>query len=167
MAHPRRRLPATAREALPAKARVMSWCEFDDGTVAVVTRAEFLLIGPDGVQVERVWGDVDHAALESDTQELTLIWVDGAAPTVLRLPALPGAEEFSRAVKERVDHSLVHQEIEKLPGSGVLRGAIRRNPDGSLFSQVTVSGTSTPPADIDQRAKALEDRVRASVGLDT
>jgi len=146
---------------------VLSWCEFAGGEVAVVTRAEFLLVGAGGVQVERVWGDVDHAALESDTHRLTLAWVDGAESTVMQLPAEPGAEEFSRAVKERVDHSLVHQEIEKLPGSGVLRGAIRRNPDGSLFSQVTVSGTANPPADVERRAKALEDRVRASAGLDS
>lgn len=165
MAYPRRRLPRSARAALPRRVQILSWCAAADGRTAVVTSAALVVLREGEDRQERAWGDVDHASLDADRSELTVTWVDGSPATVLPLPEEQGVTEFTRAVKERVDHSLVHHEIEKLPGGGHLRGAIRRNPDGSLFSQVTVSGTSRPPGDIEDRARSMEQRVRAAVGM--
>ena len=137
----------------------------EDGTWAVATAEALLVLDEENIVLDRPWADVDRATMDADTEELTVTWVDGGKPVVLAVGDRPGVSDFTFAVKERVDNSLVHQEIEELPGGGVLRGAIRRNPDGSLFSQVTISGTGRAPTDIEQRTAALEERIRGVVGL--
>ena len=129
-----------------------------DHAWAVVTTHRLLVLEEDRTVLDRPWAEVDRATMDSDTEELTVTWVDGSPPDVLLVGEDPGVSDFTFAVKERVDNSLVHLELE-------LRGAIRRNPDGSLFSQVSVSGARRAPADLEERAAALEARVRSVVGL--
>ena len=59
----------------------------------------------------------------------------------------------------------MHLEQEKVPGGGVLRGAIRRDAEGELISQVSVKGKVTRGAALDQQVTALEARVRSAVGM--
>ncbi|WP_157612356.1 hypothetical protein [Ruania albidiflava] len=160
-----RQLPEPIRAQIPAGAKVLASRELTDGHWAVATAERVLVLEAEKSLVDRPWAEVDRATMDSDTEELTVTWVDGAEPTVLPVGDQPGVADFTFAVKERVDNSLVHVETEELPGGGVLRGAIRRNPDGSLFSQVTISGARRTPTDIDRRAADLETRIRGVVGL--
>ncbi|HIZ36896.1 MAG TPA: hypothetical protein H9815_14075 [Candidatus Ruania gallistercoris] len=160
-----RQLPDPVRARIPAKVRVLTVRRLADHAWAVVTTHRLLVLEEDRTVLDRPWAEVDRATMDSDTEELTVTWVDGSPPDVLLVGEDPGVSDFTFAVKERVDNSLVHLELEQLPGGGVLRGAIRRNPDGSLFSQVSVSGARRAPADLEERAAALEARVRSVVGL--
>jgi len=160
-----RQLPEPVRAQLSARAKVLATRELTDGSWAVVTADALQVLEGEQSLVDRPWADVDRATMDSDTEELTITWVDGSAPTILPVGDQPGVSDFTFAVKERIDNSLVHLETEELPSGGVLRGAIRRNPDGSLFSQVSISGARRTPADIDRRASDLEARIRGVVGL--
>ncbi|WP_147916967.1 hypothetical protein [Ruania zhangjianzhongii] len=160
-----RQLPEPVRDRIPPKARVLVVRKLGDGSWAVVTTERLLVMGEEQTVLDRPWAEVDRATMDSDTEELAVTWVDGSPPDVLAVGEDPGVSDFTFAVKERVDHSLVHLELEQLPSGGVLRGAIRRNPDGSLFSQVTISGARRAPADLEARATELEARVRSVVGL--
>lgn len=160
-----RQLPEPVRAQLPDRARVLIVRRLADDTWAVVTTDRLLVLDEERAVLNRPWAEVDRATMDSDTEELSVTWVDGSPPDVLPVGEESGISDFTFAVKERVDNSLVHLELDQLPGGGVLRGAIRRNPDGSLFSQVTVSGARRAPADLEARAAKLEARVRGVVGL--
>ena len=160
-----RQLPESVRARIPSGARVLAVRRLGDGSWAVVTTERFLVLEEDHTVLDRPWAEVDRATMDSDTEELAVTWVDGSPPDVLAVGESPGISDFTFAVKERVDNSLVHLELEQLPSGGVLRGAIRRNPDGSLFSQVSISGARRAPADLEARATELEARVRSVVGL--
>ncbi|UFU04908.1 hypothetical protein [Ruania halotolerans] len=160
-----RDLPEVLHARVPAGARVLRVLALPDGDHAVLTSAS-LIVGGDAVTLDRPWSDVDAASWDSEEGAVTISWVDGSAPTSLAVGEQAKVAEFVYALKERIDHSLVLLETVQLSGGGYLRGAIRRNADGSLFSQVTISGVSRPPSDVDARVAALESRIRAAVGLD-
>ena len=160
-----RQLPDSVRAQIPPKARVLVVRRLGDGTWAVVTSDRLLVLDEDRAVLDRPWAEVDRATMDSDTEELSVTWVDGTAPDVLPVGEESGVSDFTFAIKERVDNSLVHLELEQLPGGGVLRGAIRRNPDGTLFSQISISGARRAPADLEARATDLEARIRSVVGL--
>lgn len=160
-----RQMPEPIRAQIPPRLRVLTVRKLGDETWAVVTTERLLVVDEQHMVLDRPWSEVDRATMDADTEELAVTWVDGSEPAVLPVGEESGVSDFTFAVKERVDHSLVHLELEQLPGGGVLRGAIRRNPDGSLFSQVSISGARRTPADLEARATELEARVRSVVGL--
>ncbi|SED99755.1 hypothetical protein [Ruania alba] len=162
----RRDLPSSLHGRVPSGARALRVLPLPDGGHAVLTSDTVIVGSAETVTVDRPWSDVDTAAWSSETGHVTVTWVDGSEPTTLSVGDDAAVSDFVYALKERVDHSLVLLETVQITGGGYLRGAIRRNPDGSLFSQVTISGVRRPPADVDARAAALETRIRAAVGLD-
>ncbi|UFU01719.1 hypothetical protein LQF12_09290 [Ruania suaedae] len=162
----RSELPDAVRSRLEAGARVLGSTDLAGGGGVVVTTVGLLTWGEEGVEVDRPWSEVDAAGWDSEAGTIIVTWVDGAPATSLDVGEGTGVRELAYTIKERVDHSLVVLETVSLPGGGHLRGAVRRNADGSLFSQVTISGVRRPPADVQERAAALEERVRAAVGLD-
>ena len=163
----RARLPATAlaRLHLPRGDRVLAAAEITGGWVVASTQRLHVLPDDAASASARPWCEVDAARLEAETAQLTVTWVDGTPPTVVRLVddtsiALP------RAVHERVQSSVVHTEKVALPRGATVRVALRRAPDGQLLTQVLGTGN----VDLTDPATALlvdaaEARVREAAGL--
>lgn len=159
----RRRLPREAAAHLPKDQRVLASAPTADGAWAVATTRAVGVVSAEGVRWSRPWRDVDHGAWESDTDSLTVRWVDGAPDVTLDLPGAPRA--FLQAFRERVQHSVVHVESLALPGGANVRAVIRRDGDESLMSQVIVDG-ARPLTDAELTAvNNLEARVRRAAGM--
>ncbi|QTE28452.1 hypothetical protein [Pengzhenrongella sicca] len=158
-------LPQRVRAALELERadRVLASAELTDGW-AVASR-QALHLSDDAASVRRrPWSDVDHASLDPETLTLTVEWVDGTTEDLHLADGRHPA--FTRTLRERVQSSVVHTETVSLPGGAQARVALRRGPDGDLFSQVTGRGT----VDLtDPRVAALVDaaeaRVRSAAGL--
>ena len=110
-------------------------------------------------------GNVDGARLDPATAELTVTWVDGLPPTVLRL-ADDRDVSLPRTLHERVQQSVVHSETVRLPRGQVVRVALRRSATGDLFTQVIGPGgidLADPGTAV--VVDAAEARVREAAGL--
>jgi hypothetical protein len=131
---------------------------------AVATAHRLVLAFGDDVVVRR-WCDVDHGALDAQSAELTIRWVDGAPETVITLTdAKPQA--FARTFRERVQSSVVHSETVKLPQGGVVRVVVRRDEADGLFSEVLGDGyVRLDDPETAALVAAAETRVREAVGL--
>src|SRR5450830_564249 len=103
--------------------------------------------------------------LTADGATLRRPWVDGAAPTDLRL-ADDRSMEFPRVVRQCVDSSVVHSERLTLPSGAVVRIALRRAAGDALFTQVLGTGDVdlSDPATA-AAVDAAEARVRDAAGL--
>ena len=167
-------LPDDARASLrlAPKDTVLASAQLVDGSWAVATRT-VLAITTDATTTDaagtpaaaRPWCDVDRAGYDPATASITVEWVDGAAPLVLRL-ADPRRTALAQTVRERVQSSVVLAEVVPLGAGRTVKVAVRRDRDGSLFSQV-VAGAGVDLADDRTRAviDAAEDRVRSMSGL--
>ncbi|WP_245993352.1 hypothetical protein [Xylanimonas allomyrinae] len=137
-----------------------------DGGWAVATRTE--LITTDGsadVVVRHVWSDVDRASFDPAHAAITVRWVDQQAPLRLRL-ADATRSRLARVVRERVEWSVVLAEEVPLPGDRTARVAVRRDVDGTLFSQVLAgAGVDLDAPDVGPVVDAAEQRVRAAAGM--
>ncbi|SDS40895.1 hypothetical protein SAMN04489860_1485 [Paraoerskovia marina] len=155
-------LPADVRQALDLAAgdKVLASAELDDGW-AVASRQHLHLTGARAVR--RPWSAVDRASADPETSTITVTWVD-AEPTALRLVGgSPGP--FPTVLRERVQTSVVLAERITLPG-GAARVAVRRAPDGSLFSQVSVDGgVDVDDPAIRRRLDVTESAVRSACGM--
>ncbi|KGM14319.1 hypothetical protein [Cellulomonas bogoriensis] len=163
-----RRVPDDVRSALPTSRgdRVLAEAELVDGW-AVATGEGLHVLGTvedaDAV-VSHPWHEVDGARLDAESGELTVTWVDGTAPTTVRLKD-HRALTFPRVVRDRVQSSVVHREAVQVAGTTV-RVALRRGPGGGLFTQVIGPGTVdlTDPVTASAIEEA-ESRVREAAGL--
>ncbi|GAB4084714.1 hypothetical protein GCM10028784_13440 [Myceligenerans cantabricum] len=161
------RLPDAVRTALRTHGadRPLAGTELDGGGWAVASRAALVVTAGGDVVVDREWCDVDRAAADPESGTITVEWVDGGAPLVLRLA--PGRRStFPQTLRERVQWSVVHAAPVDLPDGRSARVAVRRRADGEMFSQVVGGG------DLDLRdpevagaVDAAESRARAAVGL--
>jgi hypothetical protein len=144
--------------------RVLASAPLADGGWAVATTAELLSVRG-GAVVRRPWCDVDRAAFDPTHDLVTVQWVD-AAPA-LRLRTVDSTKSrLPQVVRERVEWSVVLGEEISLPGGRTAKVAVRRDVDGSLFSQVLAG----PRVDLDDPAvagliDAAEQRVRSAAGL--
>lgn len=161
----RTQLPDDVRELLDVQrdGTVLAAAELTDGW-AVATVAGVRYVRGDRPAVARDWSDVDGARLDGETEQLTLTWVDGTAPTVLHLADASTA--FPRAVHERVQASVVHSERVRVPSGAAVRVALRRDAHGGLLTQVIGPGD----VDLDDPGTAAvvdatEARVREAAGL--
>lgn len=161
------RLPEPVRSALREHGadRALARTELDGGGWAVASRAALLVLTGGEVVVDREWCDVDRAAADPESGTITVEWVDGAAPLVLRL-ASTGSRSFPQALRERVQWSVVHAAPVALPDGRSARVAVRRKADGTMFSQV-VGGADLDLSDPGVAAvvDAAEARARSAVGL--
>ncbi|WP_425956724.1 hypothetical protein [Xylanimonas sp. McL0601] len=159
-------LPFDVRTALGLTRadHVLASAPLADGGWAVATNAE-LISTRSGVVVRRPWCDVDRAAFDPAHDIVTVQWVD--AEPDLRLRTVDSAKSWlPQVVRERVEWSVVLGEEVALPGGRTAKVAVRRDVDGSLFSQVLAG----PRVDLDDPAvaslvDAAEQRVRSAVGL--
>ncbi|TDE89993.1 hypothetical protein EXU48_18895 [Occultella glacieicola] len=164
MARSRESLPTAAAGKMPAGVRPLLVQALDGGGWAVLAGAGLLVVTEDELVLHRPWSDVDHGDWDGEANAMTLTWVDGAAPTRLDLTEDVPAR-FPLLIREQVEHSLVQVITEKAAGGGQLRAAIRRGPDGELFSQVTSSGKVRRGPALEAQIADLEKRIRTAVGL--
>lgn len=131
---------------------------------AVATPHRLVLAFGEDVVVRR-WCDVDHGALDAQSAQLTITWVDGAPETVITLTD-DKPQAFARTFRERVQSSVVHAETIKLPQGGAVRVVVRRDETDGLFSEVLGDGyvRLDDPATA-ALVTAAETRVREAVGL--
>ncbi len=152
------RLPDDVRRALDLRRgeKVLATAPLTDGW-AIATTQHLQVVG--GEQLRRAWSDVDGARLDPESAELTVTWVDGSAPSVLRLDE-EHARVLARTVHERVQSSVVHTARVTVPGGSVVRIALRRDADGGLLTQVLGDGR----VDLtDPRTAAAVDEAEAKV----
>ena len=163
-----RRLPEPLAAHLAPRDAPLASAELADGTWAVVARAALVVVGPGGTLIRSPWHEVERGAWDGDESVLTVTWVDGARPPLeLRVEDAPSAERFTRALRERVQSSLVHSETAEMPGGAIVMVHIRRDEDGALFSQVTARGHLRDDAEERRLVDELERHARAAVGLAT
>ncbi|MBK5248660.1 MAG: hypothetical protein JJE50_04370 [Actinomycetales bacterium] len=161
----RKHLPPALSAHLPSADRPLVAEPLDDGAWAVLARGALSVVAEDGVRWRRPWHEVDRGEWDDEQHTMTLTWVDGSPATILILTN-DAPREFPSTIRELVQSSLVHLETARLPGGVVLRAAIRRSEDGSLFSQVSSTGQVRRDPYLEQKIDALEARVRSAVGLD-
>lgn len=125
---------------------------------------DVLVIFPDGVEpLAFEWSDFANARWEGETQQLRLIFVDRQISDIYLQLADAYDETLLRAIRERVDRSVVHQIFRDLPSGGKATGQVRRNADESLFTQVISDDVRTVA---DREAlEVLEAELREAVGL--
>jgi bifunctional DNA-binding transcriptional regulator/antitoxin component of YhaV-PrlF toxin-antitoxin module len=159
-------LPAAIRNRLdlPSGDRVLVAAELADGRWAAAARRSLYVAGAEGEVERRPWSDVDRASLAPETSTITVNWIDGTREELTL--ADPRAAPFARALRERVQSSVVHSEIVTLPGGGEVRVALRRDENGRLLSQVIGSaGLDLADPYVAARVDAAEARVRSAAGL--
>ncbi|MBL0888461.1 hypothetical protein HGK34_19610 [Myceligenerans sp. I2] len=160
-------LPAAVRDTLREHGadRPLARTELDDGGWAFASRAALIVTTGGDVTVDREWCDVDRAAADPASGTITVEWVDGGAPLVLR-PRTGTSTSFPQALRERVQWSVVHSAPVNLPGGRSARVAVRRRANGELFSQV-VGGADLDLSDpaVAAAVDAAESRARSAVGL--
>ena len=166
----RRQLTPAARRAVPVRGseRHLAAAELADGGRAVATTAGLAVVSGDDdgalLTLRRPWCDVDRAAFDPERSVLTVEWVDAGPglrlqmtdPTVTNLPAV---------LHERVLWSVVLAETVDVPG-GRVKVAVRRRPDGSLFSQALAEeGVDLARPEIAHVVNATESNLRGACGL--
>ena len=158
-------LPDDARRSLrlAPKDAVLAAAQLVDGSWAAATRTVLATTGEDGSS--RPWCDVDRAGYDPVTASITVEWVDGAAPLVLRL-ADSRRTTLAQTVRERVQSSVGLAEVVALGAGRSAKVAVRRDTDGSLFSQVVAeAGVDLDDPRTRAAIDAAEDRVRSMSGL--
>jgi hypothetical protein len=156
-----------SRLSLPHGDTVLAAVHLDGGGWAVASlRAFHLLADDDGApEAATPWCDVDRGSMDPATRTLTVWWVSGAR-RALRLPEDADAQRFARVFRDRVQQSVVHAVTVTLPGGAQAQVALRRGPDGRLFTQTL--GDSTVDASDPEVTAALakaEASVRDAAGL--
>lgn len=158
----RKNAPRHVRTAVAGKPLVQELLH--DGTWAVLSTDVFAIVESSGEAVEsRPWHEVAMGEWESERHTMTITWVDGSRPTRIRTAdAVP--VNFPRIFKERVDASLVYFETVPVAG-GLLRGALRRKPNGEVISQIS-SDTKLPKTpEIEAQITELEQKLWDFLGI--
>ena len=155
------RLDLTPGDAVLAGVRLVG------GGWAVASRHGLHLLADDEAATDALtpWCDVDRGSMDPATSTLTVWWVSGAR-RALALPDDPDAASFSRAFRDRVQASVVHAVAVTLPDGTKAQVALRRAPDGELFTQ-TLGDTAVDPDDPAVAAvlAKAEAAVREAAGL--
>ncbi|MGV8965344.1 MAG: hypothetical protein ACOH2F_03615 [Cellulomonas sp.] len=163
-------LPADVRSALQLHRgdTVVASAEITQGWAVASRRALYVAsTGSHGLQPEvqrRPWSDVDRASLDPETDTITVGWIDGTTQDLHLLNNRQPA--FARALRERVQSSVVHAETVRVVDGTQVRVALRRDEDGRLFSQVIGEGrVNLADPIVAAVVDAAEARVRGAAGL--
>ncbi len=162
--HRRPRLPHQLAENLSDGGRVLAAAPLVDGDWAVATTRALVVVGAAGATVNRAWDEIDHGGWDADGDTVTVWWVDGSDATVLAL-ATPAARAFPETFRERVHSSVVHVERAPLRPGVTARAVIRRDADGSLYSQTSLEGRARLTPTERRAVDDLERSARQAVGL--
>ncbi|XCB30300.1 hypothetical protein RQN30_02385 [Arcanobacterium hippocoleae] len=123
----------------------------------------FEIFSNDGVREAIEWSDLLNGRWSGQDLRLCLVFVDPQLPEVVLQLSENYNELFVTAVRERIEYSLVYQLSDILPSGVVVRGQVRRNADGSLFTQVLTD--STPEVADYEAMISFEGELRQAVGL--
>lgn len=136
-----------------------------DGTWIAGWDAHFAVVPKEGERTVYTWSDFEAGAWDDDTDTLDLIFVDPRnEPLTFKIPRKADPAAITM-IRERIDRSIVHRQVEELPSGAVARGQVRRNPDDTLFTQIIVD---SDVSDADRVAlDAFENELREVVGLET
>ena len=166
----RHRPPAAvvARLDLPHGDAVLAGVALAGGGWALASRRAFHLLADDETASDAVtaWCDVDRGVLDPATRTLTVWWVSGAR-RALTLPDDADAQQFARTFRDCVQQSVVHAVTVTLPGGAHAQVALRRDPQGELFTQTLGSSDEVDVADpaVAAALAKAEAAVREAAGL--
>jgi len=118
---------------------------------------ERLAVVMDGQVEDRRWHEFEAAAWTDATRTLSASFVDDRVAPLHLVVAEGEDERIALVVRERIEHSIVFQEHADLPSGLSARGLVRRDADGSLFTQIVIDGQP------DARDEADLDRLDASI----
>lgn len=159
------KLPAEVRAALDLDRgdRVLAHGRLEDGSWAVATTST--LVRSDGsVTAACPWCDVDRGTWDPGTSTLTITWVDGAPPLLLRV-ADPRKTALMRVFRERVQASVVMSETVPLGTGLTARVAVRKDAHGNLLTQVVGDAGADLSAPLAQAAvRSALTRLRSASG---
>ncbi|MFC4555249.1 hypothetical protein [Georgenia faecalis] len=131
---------------------------------AVVTKPALVVVGEEGVRLRAPWHHIENGKWDGDARTFTITWSDRGRPEEVLTLADDDVERFTTSLRERVQSSVIHAETLTLAG-GQVRATVRRDEDGSLYSQLTAFGTLTGTDDEQRQIDELERRARRAVGL--
>lgn len=129
--------PVRARVPLQPGDTVLAAVALTDGRWAAVTRTALVVLDDEHV-VRTTWAQIERASLDGETGTLTVHWVTGATRDLL-LGSGTAAATFARALRERVQRSVVHTVRAEVPG-GQVQVVVRRDEQDALFTQVLALG---------------------------
>lgn len=154
-------LSQSHKDLLPSKPVALD--RLADGRILAIFPDSGMIVG-EGIVSEWLWANFTHGTWEGeerrfwadgvgDHPNLDLVFIEDCQPTI------------GIIISDRIDSSIVYSETVSL-GGGWMRAYLRRNPDGSLFTQTMGSGLDgLNPAVIDQVAAELEASVREAAGV--
>lgn len=158
-------LPDAIRRSLDLDSRdkVLSAAELTSGW-AVASRSHLHVTGTSGTKPQRrAWSQVDRATADPETSTITVTWVDADATELTLVD--PNLGTFPEVLRERVQTSVVLAERIAVAG-GSVRVAVRKSPDGSLFSQVSADrGVNIDDPEIRRRLDSTESTLRTACGM--
>lgn len=171
-------LPAPCRARLPAGA-VLAAVPIDEEarSWAVAMAGGLVIVSTDAPTADHPWDRVDKAAWDAEARTFTLTLSGGPERCLsLTVPdrivqegaARPVAvDRFARALRQRVEASLVHLITRVLPSGAQARIAIRRDADGALYAVASPEPDSAATWDDRAELEALLREAGDGVGLDT
>jgi|SRR5690625_591104 len=162
----RLRPPADVTRHLAKAERVLSAEPLASGGWALITRHALIVADDTGVQQRAQWHEIDTGQWQGDILTFTIIWADRVRPDTTMVLTRDEVDEFTGALRERVQSSVVHAESIEV-GRARVRATVRRRPDNSLYSQVTAFGPLRHTPQETAAINELERRVREAAGLPT
>lgn len=160
----RKELPAAVGSLIPKSAHAIE--PLEDGTFFAVLTHEAIRVSEEGILDHWTWsqfasGEWDgeqrhfHAtAIAEEHEDLDLVFGDEADP---HIPLI---------ISDRIESSIVYHETAFVTETGWVRVMVRRNPDGTLFTQTLGFGVDTvDPRQVTEVATALEKSVREATGM--
>ncbi|MCS4484212.1 hypothetical protein NXS08_01730 [Gleimia sp. 6138-11-ORH1] len=110
------------------------------------------------------WFEVQQAIWVAESKRLLIRWVDPARPALRVNLTEPDQTDFMRLFDEKVTLTIVLSMRRQASNGTNIMGAVRRRPDGELFSVIVVDGPLEETGE--QLARELEKTLRDAVGLD-
>ena len=159
------RAPRDVVAHLPRRDRALSSAPLADDLWAVVTRHALVVLGTDGLAQRSTWDEIETGAWNGEARTFTITWSDRDREEQVLQVESDEVADFSAALRERVQSSVVHAELVEV-GATRVRATVRRREDGSLYSQLTAFGPLSGSEAETARLDELERRVREAAGLD-
>ena len=164
----RQPLPANVREAVPLDGgeRVLAWARDDaTGDHVVATTHHLVVVGADGsVAWRRPWHEAESGTWQSESQLLTVTWVDHRNPARWRVaePSL-----LQQTLRERIQASVVLTDEFRTASRRTVRVVIRQDLATGALVEQTIAGKGADLGDPRVAAEASQRlaRLRSEVGL--
>ncbi|AZQ76273.1 MAG: hypothetical protein ACTHWJ_03455 [Flaviflexus sp.] len=149
-----------------SRERTMWEGKLEDGTTLVVTESFGRIV--DGSETVKEWPWVNYASGEwegeAGTFEATAI-ADDVDDLILEFGPQTDIS-VGLVISDRIESSIVYQETALVTDAGWVRVFVRRNPDGTMFTQsLGFNIDDADPATVEKVVLELEYAVREAVGM--